>query len=1241
MLQRLAPLFIFLLLVPIASAQFPIKVFSEKDFFVSLEENTNQCLTDCHAVFRLKNPFGFSIPIGKLLGFRFEGQASKLKQYKVFVEKTVVVQKKKPVYETVLEQVDGNAGGTIAIEKQVFKEWEYYSVEEKKWIEVSEDTELKPNQTVKVKIVGKKEPDASIDWIPSIDFSKDFSTATKVMASIKNLIVEEKEWAWWNANWEKKRALTDLTAAIDLNATTNAIWIKNLDVSGFGLCSDLNDLRVVNETTSTELDCNIMGAYNSTDLNVFCLLDKDLAESTAYNDYYLYYDNAACPAPTRLKFNTSLDGFEDGDWNSEGAGEGKPDWECKDPGDQALVDGQGCVIEESIVKSGDYSVKVVDVDGDPTPIPMLITSVNDISLIDGNVKVFRAWLRATDAQGGCKYDMAPIGIQGAIKDNYIQIYDGGNWQSTGVSASADTWYLFEFFFFDDIRNDKFGVRISQNTEGNYVYKNMNFTYAGSGEVINEIRAGVYNNNFGAVTCYIDDISFDEAYIVSYSVGSEKLNKLDVDYSTTFSNIALDSEKGINTISVDFNELVSYAGIGSSITDKGYRWDFNGTTYSFDENITRSFSSIADYNVCLDANAIIDASYYEGEKCKIVSIKEFPQNVDFNVTPAQPALNQSTRFQASSDSNGVKWFWLFGDGSSASGQDVNHSFTTTNDFNVCVTASIDLTQPDGSNVDLNRQLCQTVSVYGKLKAQFYDENTFEKLVPTTLTVDGIDHSADVNADGVLNLNLAGHSSGYHTIVAGLNDYTARTFVFDWNQYSVIEENLALLKTDKGGEIAFKFYDTDETTVLENALVEVRTQDVNIAEAKLTNVFGEVSFFLNPDDENYFFHITKSDETTLDYYQAVVTVKVPKDEETLQDLTSEVFHVQLGGVASRSYADNSTDLSFKILTNASYYYQAQVDYNSAEYLSRTYSFKAIGDTSSIEIQPYLPKTADAATIYVYVVDSLNQRPIEDVLVEVTRTGGVLAGKTIEQEHTDSSGAAVLSMLINEQYELRFYYENELVYTSSIVPTSTTYTVKLDITTLSYTELVVTKTVVEFNPSGGTVEEIDGNISFDVNVFNHVGLIQDINVNVFQNGVVIANKHGSGLDGNFFSFTISSTEYDANSFISVDVNITLTTGFTEHYSIIYSIKTPYSYNLLENLRDIKDDIGGDLAANFIAFLITLFVVAGLGTKLTTSFEALFGIAAAVMFFFVYIGWVNPILYSIALIGGIASFIVVRRFG
>ena len=90
MLQRLAPLFIFLLLVPIASAQFPIKIFSEKDFFVTLEENTNQCLTDCHAVFRLKNPFGFSIPIGKLLGFRFEGQASKLKQYKVFIEKTTL-----------------------------------------------------------------------------------------------------------------------------------------------------------------------------------------------------------------------------------------------------------------------------------------------------------------------------------------------------------------------------------------------------------------------------------------------------------------------------------------------------------------------------------------------------------------------------------------------------------------------------------------------------------------------------------------------------------------------------------------------------------------------------------------------------------------------------------------------------------------------------------------------------------------------------------------------------------------------------------------------------------------------------------------------------------------------------------------------------------------------------------------------------------------------------------------------
>jgi len=313
-----------------------------------------------------------------------------------------------------------------------------------------------------------------------------------------------------------------------------------------------------------------------------------------------------------------------------------------------------------------------------------------------------------------------------------------------------------------------------------------------------------------------------------------------------------------------------------------------------------------------------------------------------------------------------------------------------------------------------------------------------------------------------------------------------------------------------------------------------------------------------------------------------------------------------------------------------------------LSRTYSFNTRGDTSSIEIQPYLPKTVNSAAVYFYIVDSVSQKAIEDVLVEMSRTGGVLAGKVIEQEHSDSSGAIVLSMLLNETYELNFYINNQLVYSINMVPTSTTYTVFINQTgggnLIEYHE---SRTVVDFLPSTGWLESSGGSISFDVNVFSPTGIISDVNINVFQDGNIQLTYSGANADGNYFIFFINLNSLDSNHLITIDVNVFKTNGITEHYSHSYSIKTPYTYNLMSDLRSAKDILGGDLGVNLIAMFITLFAVAGFGIKVNSRFESLFGVGAIIMFIFVYIGWVNVILYSIAVLGGIAAIIAAKRFG
>jgi len=548
------------------------------------------------------------------------------------------------------------------------------------------------------------------------------------------------------------------------------------------------------------------------------------------------------------------------------------------------------------------------------------------------------------------------------------------------------------------------------------------------------------------------------------------------------------------------------------------------------------------------------------------------------------------------------------------------------------------------VDLNTRHCENIEIYGVGLVQFYDENTGSKVVPTTLTVDGTSYVSDVNSDGVLSLNLSGWSTGNHTIVASLASYGSREWVVDFNEFSYFYKNFSMLEDANGGTIDFKFYDNDESTILANATIEVMIDDSNYASSAVTNSSGEVTFFLNPDDANYSFHITKSNGSTLTYYQPTVTIKIPKDEQTLATLTAEAFDIQLGGTASRSYLGNTTDLVFKIFPNTVGYYQAQVDYNSAAYLSRTYSFKTKGDTSTVTVQPYLPKTANGATIYFYVIDSVNSNSIEGVLVEASRTGGVLAGKTIEAEHTDSSGAAVFSLLLNEQYRMNFFIDGALVYSITLVATSTTYTVRLDRTGGgTITDYVDSRTVVDFNPTLGYLESAGGIIGFDVNVFSPTGILSDINITVFQDGNFVTNQYAVSIDGNYFVFSIDLNSLDSNHAIVVDVNIFKTNGITEHYSHVYFIKTPTTYNILHTLRsaELKEELGGELALNVIAFFITMFVVAGFGITVTTKFEGLFAIAAVVSFFFVYIGWVNGIIWGLAFIGGVSSIIAAKRFG
>ena len=1113
------------------------------DTELTLLSNTSQCLTDCEAWLEwdLREAVSdkrASTKSDSVFGFEFLKKSNKTKTLKSFgievwkefdvevsdfgwVEEIVEREPLDVTGKTVackdIGCVDGKKSGLCDCVGVVWKETGSHF--EKRFNKVANtpyNFNFKKGNKYRFRVWGKKNPqlgENDVDWIPTI------------------LGERISEWAWWSSNWDYYVSVTisntSGTSVTDFWVDYNSFNASTLIAAG-KLQADYDDLRVVIDGTDVNY---IIREYGKGTDSTHIMFPVTLATGSS-KDVSIYYGNAAASAPTFVTetaswVNTDVAGF--------------------------TVSQAGKYINIEGTKVGDswyeFVKRVEPANRSDTYFKIFYDiKISTMSLEDP------AQCAAMAYQG----DNAVI-LFGAARNHdpflTFMIWDRTDGSDTHTGSADDDWIV------PSSRWDSISAEYKESDTSATIDMNYGVVNKSDSGVDATLSGGGYKIGFGGhsydngqqTDCNITNVA------INYQDASLWLTEqAEKSYGNTFiANFEYEGASSVDNnsthVTTNFFDLTSYD--SSSVnTEKSYRWDFNGSVYSYDQNISRLLVVGEDYNVCLDINALVDGIFESDINCQIVNVN-----------------------------------------------------------------------------------------YGVFGVHFYDENTGIDFVPTTLTVNGTSYVSSVESNGQLTLNIIDFTQPV-TIIASSATYTEREWVFDLDIVTDYNYSLAMLEDANGGIINFKFYDTDESTILANATIQVMIEAVNYASSKQTNASGEVSFFLNPDDANYSFHIIKADETTLDYYQPTVTIKIPKDEETLATLTAEAFDVQLGGVASRSYLGNTTDLVFKIFPNTVDYYQAQVDYNSAAYLSRTYSFKTKGDTSTITIQPYLPKTANGATIYFYVIDSVNSDSIEGVLVEASRTGGVLAGKTVEQEHTDSSGAAIFSLLINEQYRMNFFIDGDLVYSIKLVATSTTYTVRIDRTGGgSMTDYVDSRTFVEFIPGIGYLESAGGIIGFDVNIFSPTGIISDVNITVFQDGNFVMNIYGSDSDGNYFVFSIDLNSLDSNHAIVVDVNIFKTSGITEHYSHVYIIKTPSTYNILYTLRsaELREELGGDLALNVIAFFITLFVVASFGITVTTKFEGLFAIAAVVMFFFVYIGWVNGILYGLALVGGFSAVIASKRFG
>ena len=118
---------------------------------------------------------------------------------------------------------------------------------------------------------------------------------------------------------------------------------------------------------------------------------------------------------------------------------------------------------------------------------------------------------------------------------------------------------------------------------------------------------------------------------------------------------------------------------NSIGESGWSWDFGDTLTSTDENPSHTYASEDDFTVCL---TVTNANGCEDVMCKTISWNTSTLVADFfaNDTCVGTPLN-FIDISTADNSTITDWEWTFGDGTTSSSQNPQHTYATFGYYNV--------------------------------------------------------------------------------------------------------------------------------------------------------------------------------------------------------------------------------------------------------------------------------------------------------------------------------------------------------------------------------------------------------------------------------------------------------------------------------------------------------------------------------------------------------------------------------
>lgn len=111
---------------------------------------------------------------------------------------------------------------------------------------------------------------------------------------------------WWNNNWTYKRQINFPAVSLGQYRTIFIHWSSN---EFNGALSDLNDLRIIDESLNADLNRQCNGTPQ--DGNCFFRLNRDI--TSGESNYYVYYVNPTAPYPGYFGLDANVIGFETGE----------------------------------------------------------------------------------------------------------------------------------------------------------------------------------------------------------------------------------------------------------------------------------------------------------------------------------------------------------------------------------------------------------------------------------------------------------------------------------------------------------------------------------------------------------------------------------------------------------------------------------------------------------------------------------------------------------------------------------------------------------------------------------------------------------------------------------------------------------------------------------------------------------------------------------------------------------------